>query len=192
MHLPVVALAVSGLYGLVASFVLTMEKMALLENPAAVPSCTLNPIVSCTSAINSSQALTFGIPNSLFGIVAYSALLTVVGLLIMKVPLGRMIWSGIIVAAVSGFIGTLWLIMQSVLVLHVVCPWCFGVWVTTPVVVLAVCRLYAVQGFGVRSYDAFVYWVADRIKVAAVVWYSAFTLLLLVVFWDFWSTLLPL
>ena len=40
-------LLTGGLLGFVAAFVLAVEKYALLADPAYVPTCSLNPMLSC-------------------------------------------------------------------------------------------------------------------------------------------------
>ncbi|MGB9251369.1 MAG: vitamin K epoxide reductase family protein, partial [Mycobacterium sp.] len=42
---------IAGVAGLIASATLTIEKIELLVNPSYVPSCNLNPIVSCGSVM---------------------------------------------------------------------------------------------------------------------------------------------
>ncbi|HEY2089307.1 MAG TPA: vitamin K epoxide reductase family protein, partial [Mycobacterium sp.] len=59
---------IAGVIGLIASATLTVEKIELLLNPAYVPSCNLNPIVSCGSVMTTPQASALGFPNSLIGI----------------------------------------------------------------------------------------------------------------------------
>ena len=53
-------LLVGGLLGLAAAFVLAVEKYALLADPAYVPTCSLNPVLSCGSVMSSLQAEVFG------------------------------------------------------------------------------------------------------------------------------------
>ena len=65
-------LLVGGLVGLVAAFVLAVEKYALLADPSYVPSCSLNPVLSCGSIMASPQAEAFGFPNPLLGIAGFS------------------------------------------------------------------------------------------------------------------------
>ncbi|HSS23325.1 MAG TPA: vitamin K epoxide reductase family protein, partial [Mycobacterium sp.] len=38
---------IAGVIGLFASMTLTVEKIKILLNPSYVPSCNINPIVSC-------------------------------------------------------------------------------------------------------------------------------------------------
>lgn len=42
---------VAGVIGLVASVTLTLEKIDILLDPAYVPSCNINPILSCGSVM---------------------------------------------------------------------------------------------------------------------------------------------
>jgi uncharacterized membrane protein len=49
----------AGVIGLIASATLTIEKIELLLNPAYVPSCNLNPIVSCGSVMTTPHWLIY-------------------------------------------------------------------------------------------------------------------------------------
>ena len=53
-----------------ASLTLTVEKIELLIDPSYVPSCSINPVLSCGSVMVTHQASVFGFPNPLIGIVA--------------------------------------------------------------------------------------------------------------------------
>ena len=53
---------VGGAIGLLAAAVLLIEKVALLKDPTYVPSCSINPILSCGSIMQTSQAEAFGFP----------------------------------------------------------------------------------------------------------------------------------
>ncbi len=125
---------IAGVAGLIASATLTIEKIELLLNPAYVPSCNLNPIVSCGSVMTTPQASAFGFPNSLIGIAAF-AVVTVTGVLaVAKVPLPRWYWIGITLGTLvaTGFVH--WLIVQSLYRIGALCPYCMVVWVATDLV----------------------------------------------------------
>ncbi|RLK09587.1 vitamin K epoxide reductase family protein [Micromonospora sp. M71_S20] len=64
-------LTIGGLVGALAAFVLSVEKMALLENPAYIPSCSINPVLSCGSIMTTSQAEVFGFANPLIGLATF-------------------------------------------------------------------------------------------------------------------------
>jgi len=55
-------LAIGGGGGFGAAFLLLVEKIAFLEDPAYVPSCSINPVLSCGSVMNTPQAAVFGFP----------------------------------------------------------------------------------------------------------------------------------
>lgn len=56
-------LIVTGSLGLLSSFVITVDKFELLKNPDFRPSCSINPVLSCTNVMLSDQASVFGFPN---------------------------------------------------------------------------------------------------------------------------------
>ena len=83
---------IAGVIGLIASATLTVEKIEILLNPSYVPSCNLNPIVSCGSVMTTPQASALGFPNSLIGIGAFTVV-TVTGVLaVAKVRLPQWYW----------------------------------------------------------------------------------------------------
>ena len=75
-------LVITGAAGLLASWVITIDKFKLLEDPGFTPGCSLNPVVSCGNIMKSEQASAFGFPNPMLGLVAYSMVIAIgVGLL---------------------------------------------------------------------------------------------------------------
>lgn len=55
-------LLIAGAIGLVASMTLTVEKIDILLDPSYVPSCNINPILSCGSVMMTPQASLLGFP----------------------------------------------------------------------------------------------------------------------------------
>ena len=53
---------IAGVVGLTAAVTLTIEKIKLLENPAYVPSCSINPVLSCGSVMSPRRRLRSGSP----------------------------------------------------------------------------------------------------------------------------------
>ena len=174
-----------ALFGLTASFVLTIEKLHILQNPGAAPSCSINPFISCASAISSAQSEFFGVPLTLFGIIAYSTLLMLSVLLFAKNTLNIFMWRLALGAAVGGFLGIHYLIVQSVFILHVICPWCFGIWLTTPIILGALLG-HMPENTLPRTFAPI---IAHRWKILAA-WYCTLAALLLVTFWDAWMMLI--
>lgn len=187
-------LLLCGIFGLTASFVLTYDKIQLLKDPANIPICSINPIITCTSAMTSGQAEILGIPNSLFGIIAYTALVAVSVLLLTGSKLHRRMWDLVLAAAVAGTLFMHYLLIQSVFVLHIICPWCFGIWITTPIILVTTTVLY-VRARSADTLPVFLRkvttYIAQYPALILAVWYAVLTTTLLVVFWEFWNSLLP-
>ena len=125
-----VLLLVAGMIGLVASFVLTIEKMHLLQDPSASVPCDLNPIISCGSVMKTDQASVFGFANSLLGVAGFAALLTCGIAVLASARFSRWLWRVINGGMLLGVIGVHWLIFQSVYRIGSLCPYCMVVWVT--------------------------------------------------------------
>ena len=56
----------------IAAATLLIEKIELIEDPSYVPSCSINPILSCGSIMVTDQAEIFGFPNPILGIIGFS------------------------------------------------------------------------------------------------------------------------
>ncbi len=177
---------IAGVVGLAAALTLTIEKVELLINPSYVPSCSINPVLSCGSVMVSHQASVFGFPNPLIGIVGFT-LTTVTGVLaVAKVPLPRWYWAGLAIGTLLGAGFVHWLIFESLYRIGALCPYCMVVWsVTIPL--LVVTSSIALQPLRGNAAARIIHqW---RWSLTAL-WFTAVLLLILVRFWDYWSTLL--
>ncbi|OBG22716.1 vitamin K epoxide reductase family protein [Mycobacterium sp. 852002-51057_SCH5723018] len=180
---------IAGVIGLVASMTLTVEKIDLLLNPAYVPSCNINPIVSCGSVMVTPQASLLGFPNPLLGLVGFSVVVVTGVLAVTKVPLPQWYWVGLTVGVLIGAAFVHWLIFQSLYRIGALCPYCMVVWVVTIsllVVVASIAFRPALQGRESAAAQFLYQW---RWSIAAL-WFTAVFLLIMVRFWDYWSTLL--
>src|SRR6202000_1028501 len=117
--------------GLVSSMTLTVEKIDILANPAYVPSCNINPIVSCGSVMVTPQASALGFPNPLLGIAGFTVVVVSGVLAVAKVPLPRWFWIGLTAGTLLGAVFVHWLIFQSLYRIGALCPYCMVVWVAT-------------------------------------------------------------
>ena len=179
---------VAGVLGLMASATLTVEKIGMLINPAYVPSCNLNPVVACGSVMTTPQASAFGFPNSLIGIAAF-AVVTATGVLaVAKVLLPRWYWVGMTIGALLGAGFVHWLIFQSLYRIGALCPYCMVVWVAT-VSLLVVVASVAFGPSGDRG-GVVVRELHHWRWSIATIWFTAVFLLIVVRFWDYWSTLI--
>lgn len=124
-------LLVAGVIGIYCAFVLSQDKIRLLESPNTHLSCSLDPILACGSVISSSQAHAFGFPNPFLGLAGYAAVATIGVAIIAGATFKRWFWlvmeAGLLFAI--GFIH--WLFFQSVYRIHNLCIYCMVVWVVT-------------------------------------------------------------
>src|SRR5262245_3394765 len=127
-------LVAGGAVGLVAAFTLTLEKVALLRDPSYVPTCSINPILSCGSVMTKPQAEAFGFPNPLLGVVGFAIVVTVGMALLGGARLPRWFWLGLQAGVVFGAVFVHWLIYQSLYVIGALWPYCMaGGAVTSPI-----------------------------------------------------------
>jgi uncharacterized membrane protein len=177
---------IAGAVGLTAAITLTIEKIKLLENPAYVPSCSINPVLSCGSVMVTPQAAAFGFPNPLIGIAAFTVVVVTGILAVAKVSLPQWFWVGLAAGTLLGLAFIHWLIYQSLYVIGALCPYCMAVWaVTLPLLVVVssiALRPLAGNGFARVVHQ----W---RWSLVAL-WFTALVLMILARFWNYWSTLI--
>ena len=121
-------LVVGGVLGFVAAFTLTVERIQLLLDPSYVPSCSINPVLSCGSVMVTEQARVFGFPNPLIGIAAFAVSLTLGLLLVSGTRLPRWVERGYLLGITLGMVFVGWLVAQSLYSIHALCPYCMVVW----------------------------------------------------------------
>ena len=180
---------IAGVVGLVASMALTIEKFKILLDPHYVPPCNVNPIVSCGSVMTTPQASLLGFPNPLLGIIGFTVV-TVTGVLaVAKVPLPQWYWIGLTVGTLIGATLVHWLIFQSLYRIGALCPYCMVVWaVTIPLLVVLVSIVFRPT---LERGDSAIARVLYQWRWSIVtLWFTAVFLLIMVRFWDYWSTLL--
>jgi uncharacterized membrane protein len=182
-------LLIAGVIGLIASATLTVEKISILLNPSYIPSCNINPIVSCGSVMTTPQASALGFPNSLIGIAAFTVVVVTGVLAVAKVPLPQWYWVGLAAGTLVGAVFVHWLIFQSLYRIGALCPYCMGVWVATISLLVVVASIAA--GPTDESHGGALARELYRWRWSiATLWFTAVILLILARFWSYWSTLL--
>ncbi|MFI6295606.1 vitamin K epoxide reductase family protein [Nonomuraea sp. NPDC050790] len=170
-------LLIGGGIGLVAAFVLAVEKIALLKNPAYVPSCSINPVLSCGSIMSTPQAELFGFPNPLLGVAGFAIVTTTGAALLAGAVLKRWFWAGLQAGVTAGVVFVHWLIYQSLYVIGALCPYCMVVWaVMIPIFLYVTLRNLA------RPF-------ARQHVIVLTLWYLAVLALITARFWTYWSSL---
>lgn len=183
--------AVGGVVGLLAAAILIVEKINLLADSDYVPSCSINPILSCGSVMTTPQAEAFGIPNPLIGIAGFAVVTTIGVVLLAGVRLPGWIWLGLQAGATFGVVFVHWLIYQSLYVIGALCPYCLLVWaVTIPIFLYVTLR-------NLREHGVVLFRPVQRVAAAAAsyhsliltAWYAVILLAILTRFWEYWVTL---
>ena len=178
---------IAGVVGLAAALTLTIEKIEILINPDYVPTCSINPVLSCGSVMITPQASLFGFPNPLIGVVAFTLVLVTGVLAVAEVPLPRWYWVSLAAGSLLGTVFVHWLIFQSLYRIGALCPYCMVVWaVTIPLLVVATSIALRPQNSGAALVRTLYTW---RWSLVAL-WFTAVLLLILERFWNYWSTLI--
>jgi uncharacterized membrane protein len=181
---------IAGVIGLVASMTLTVEKIDILRNPSYVPSCNINPVVSCGSVMVTPQASVLGFPNPLLGLLGFTVVVVTGVLAVAKVSLPQWYWYGLTAGVLAGSAFVHWLIFQSLYRIGALCPYCMVVWVVTISLLVVVASIAFRPALQRRPSGALRVLYQWRWSIAAL-WFTAVFLLIMVRFWSYWSTLLP-
>lgn len=182
-------LLIAGVIGLVASMTLTVEKIDILLDPSYVPSCNINPILSCGSVMMTPQASLLGFPNPLLGLVAFTVVIVTGLLALAKVALPQWYWLGLTAGVLIGAVFVHWLIFQSLYRIGALCPYCMVVWVITMSLLVVVASIAYRPALQARPSGPA--WVVYQWRWSiAALWFTAVFLLCMARFWDYWSTLL--
>jgi uncharacterized membrane protein len=185
-------LSVGGIIGLLASFVLTVEKFEIIKDPSFQPSCNINPILSCGSVMITKQAEAFGFPNSLLGIIGFTAVAVTGFALLAGAVFKRWYWIALQIGVLFAVGFVHWLIFQTIYRINALCPYCMVVWtVTIPifwyVLLHNLGRRHITTPRRLRSTVGFLQKHHGDILL---VWFLVIIGLILNHFWYYWSTLL--
>ena len=119
-----ITMLIGSIIGLLAAFLQTTEKIALLKNKDAVLACDLNSVFSCTDVLNAWQSAVFGFPNSLMCLVLFTifAGIALVGVSGGILPRGLRLGIQTLSLFTLGF--ALWFLTQSIYVINALCILC--------------------------------------------------------------------
>lgn len=121
-------LTIGGIVGLIASFMLSIERIAMLQDPNYLPTCSIDSVLQCSSVMASDQGSIFGFSNPLIGLATFPVVI-LVGLLALSTAwLPSWIWRWLLVGAAYGMIFVGWLISQTLYEIRALCPYCMVVW----------------------------------------------------------------
>jgi uncharacterized membrane protein len=183
---------VAGAVATIASTMLAIEVFDRLKNPNFVPVCNLNPILSCTSVADSTQAHAFGFPNYFIGIAGYAAV-TAIGIAILAGGrFKRWFWQLIEAGLLLATIFLTWLQFQTLYRIGALCIFCMIVWATTiPIFWYVTLYNFREENIGTPGWARRLVNFAQRHHAdILLVWFLIIIALILKRFWYYWSTLI--
>ncbi|MEU9306047.1 vitamin K epoxide reductase family protein [Streptomyces sp. NPDC048256] len=180
-------LVLTGAAGLLAAWVITLDKFKLLEDPGFTPGCSLNPVVSCGSVMTSDQASALGFPNPMLGLVAYGIVVCVGVSLLAGAAFPRWYWLTFTGGCLFGVGFVSWLQFESLYRINALCLWCCLAWVATILmfwyaVAFDVRHAFLPAPAGVRNFLAEFTWVLPLLHIGVI------GMLILTRWWDFWTS----
>jgi uncharacterized membrane protein len=186
-----IGLLVGGLVGLVAAAVLLIERIRLAEDSSYVPTCSINPVLSCGNVMESAQAALLGFPNPVIGVAAFPVVIATGAALLAGARLARWYWAGLQAGVTVAMVFVAWLVFQSLYRIGALCPYCMVVWaVVIPLFWYVTARNAAAGVLGAPSGGRLATGLRDW---RAPLVFGTFLLVVLLVlerFWTYWSSLL--
>ncbi len=185
-------LTVGGVVGFIAAAVLLVERIRLAQDSDYVPTCSLNPVLSCGSVMETAQASLLGFPNPIIGVAAFPVVVTTGVAVLAGARLARWYWLGLQVGVTAALAFVAWLAFQSIYRIGALCPYCMVVWaVVIPMFWYVTLRNLAGGAFGEKLRRS-------RASVVSAEWHAPILLVPFLVllglvgerFWSYWSTLL--
>jgi uncharacterized membrane protein len=184
-------LVITGAAGLLAAWVITNDEFKILNAKIAgttfTPSCSINPIISCGSVMESKQASVFGFPNPMLGLVCYGIVVCVGMSLLPRARFPRWYWLTLNFGTLFGAGFCCWLQFQSLYRINALCLWCSLAWVATLTMFWYVTSFNVRNGFlpaprWLKSFlDEFT-WVLPVLHTGVI------GMLVLTRWWDFWTS----
>lgn len=182
----------TAIIGMLASFALTYDKIQVLTDSSYSPSCNINPILSCGSVMVTEQASLLGVPNTIFGLIGYSMLLTFGVLLAGGAKVKKWVWQIAQVVASGGVLFMHYLFFQGVYRINAICPWCFVVWMIT-IPIFWYITLYNLREKNInlpKKISGVSKFAQKHHGDILFTWYLVIFGILLTHFWYYWSTLI--
>ncbi|PJE95032.1 hypothetical protein CUT44_25610 [Streptomyces carminius] len=184
-------LVITGAAGLLASWVITLDKYRMLEAELAGETfdtaCNLNPVVSCADVMESAQAEVFGFPNPMLGMAAYAIVIGVGMSLLAGARFPRWYWLTMNAGMLFGVGFCTWLMYQSLYEIGALCLWCNLAWVATLLMFWYTTFHNIRHGFlpapaWLRGGVAEFHWVVPLAHIGVI------GMLILTRWWDFWTS----
>lgn len=184
-------LLIGGAITVFAAIALSIEVFDRLKNPTYVPVCNLNPILSCTSVADSTQAHAFGFPNYFLGIAGYAAIATIGAAMLAGAKFKRLFWLLVQAGVVFAFSFMTWLQFQTLYRIGALCLFCMVLWAMTGPIFWYT-TLYNLRTGNIKTpkkLQRAVNFAQRHHGDILLLWFLLIIGLILKRFWYYWSTL---
>ncbi|MEU9863955.1 vitamin K epoxide reductase family protein [Streptomyces sp. NPDC047971] len=180
-------LMITGAAGVLAGWVITLDKFKLLEDPNFQPGCSLNPVVSCGNIMKSEQATVFGFPNPMLGLVTYGMVVAIGAGILAGARHRRWYWLGLNAGMLFGVGFCTWLMHQSLYEINALCLWCCLAWAAT-IVMFWYVTSHNVRTGVLPAPPAVKGFFEDFTFALPVLHIGIIGMLILTRWWDFWTS----
>jgi uncharacterized membrane protein len=128
-------LIICGIIGLLASSILTIEKIHLAKDATYKTSCSINPVFSCNNVITSPEASAFGFPNPIIGIVGFSLAIGLGFTLLTGAKIeNKYYWWAVQFWPTFGILFCIWLMSKTLYDIGALCLYCMVTWLVTAII----------------------------------------------------------
>ncbi len=185
-------LLVGGIIGVLASGILLLEKINLLQNPTAELACDINPIVACGSVITTAQASAFDIPNPIIGLAGFGAVAAIGAGMLAGAVYRRWFWLGMQAGVTFGLGFIMWLQFQTIYRINALCPYCIVVWMVM-IPIFWYTTLHNLREGHIRlskKFDKAATFAQKNHGNILITWFLIIIALILTHFWYYWKTIL--
>lgn len=183
-------LVIGGILGLLASSILTVEKLHLAANPDYVPSCSISPVVACSPVISSPQASAFGFPNPIIGIAGFG-MVWAVGMMLFAGAknLKKWFWWCFQAGTTFGLLFCAWLINEALFDIKKLCLYCNLVWIIT-ITIFWSTLAYNLREKNITFKGKMGKFIGENPGKMIALTYLALALLIFFAFKDYWYSLI--
>ena len=137
----ILEMIISGLIGLVTSFVLSIEAWQLAADSSTRFGCDISSVLSCSTVAQTWQARILGFPNAFLGIFFEAVVLAISVAIFSGVKFPRWYMLGTNLLYTIALFFAFWLFGQSYFIIQVLCPWCLLITLTTTLVFGGITRI---------------------------------------------------
>jgi uncharacterized membrane protein len=181
-------LVIGGIIGFLASCVLMIDKIKLIQDPNFHPICSINPVLSCGSVMKTPQSSAFGFPNAIIGIAGFAIVTTVGMAMLAGAQLKKWFWWGLQAGVVFGVGFVTWLQFQTIYRINAICLYCVVVWCVM-IPIFWYVTLYNLRMGHIRLWPKVTNFVQRHHGDILIIWFALIAFAILNHFWYYWSTL---